>query len=156
MLVHVSKNIRLIRNPLPAFPCLFLPPLLLNGLFPVVISYTKAHRRALCVLWLYIWAKSEVMFWKKQGFCLMLMIMSKRGCCGTLNVFQRAPKNAFNSQPVTWVCLAGASRAVTDIPMVNYWWCGQVKRKVSAALQAHIHAGCILSRRCRLSRLKSG
>lgn len=35
-----------------------------------------------------------------------------------------------------WVCLAGASRAVTDIPMANYWRCGQVKRNVSAALRA--------------------
>lgn len=79
----------------------------------------------------------------------------QRGILWGIKKCQRAPKIPFNNQTVTWACLAGATRAVTDIPMANYWWCGQVKRKVSAALQAHTHAGCILSRRSGLSLLKS-
>lgn len=71
-----------------------------------------------------------------------MMIIAIQGPCGALKIFQLL-RYLFYSQPVIWVCLAGAGRAVTDIPMANYWRCGQVKRSVSAALQArtHTHAG---------------
>lgn len=135
---------------IPRPPLLWLSlPLSLDWSLPVVISSTNALRSALYV---FIRAsrppqRIEAMFWEKVRVCLMMiMTIAKWEPSGTWKI---SCWDTFNNHAVIRVCLAGASGPVTDIPMANYCRCDQLKRNVSAALQAHAHAGCILTRQTR-------